>query len=142
MDTTRLHPLGLASLAWLASIGIASVGAALWSYRTLHDPLERKRKQFVYLWLIFPGVLVSADIVMQPLGVMFPTLVWVYGLLSNLLLGFGIIKNRAYLLTPATAARDILTAMTEAVVLIDTRGVIRSANLAFCTLAGRKEKQL
>jgi diguanylate cyclase (GGDEF)-like protein/PAS domain S-box-containing protein len=142
LDTTKLHPLGLASLAWLASIGIASVCAALWSYRTLHDPIERKRKQFVYLWLIFPGMLVSADIVMQPLGVMFPTLVWVYGLLSNLLLGFGIIKNRAYLLTPATAARDILAAMTEAVVLIDTRGIIRSANPAFCALAGRKEKQL
>ena len=113
-------------------------------YKKLSDHIKRRQIMIAFasavtsllLGFITDFFLPSFNIYVIPdiMNVFF--LIWAIGL------GYSILKYRLFVLTPAIAADKILATISDALVLIDNKGRIQTANMATMNLLGYQETEI
>ncbi len=113
-------------------------------WRKSVDPVLKKQSAIVFISALPPYVLGSWTNVLlpelnihqiPPVANLF-LLFWVCGI------AYVIIRYRFLTITPATAAENILSTMTEALILLDPLGHVMTVNNATCNMLGYKNDDL
>jgi len=127
----------LVEISWAVVIAIIAMVLCVQLYFTTTDP--RKKQQAKY---IMAGIGVTAVIgiltqqILPGLQVPIPDLTSISFLCFTGCVGYAIWKYRLFILNPATVADNILSTMTDGVVILDPYGNIVATNQALSRMVG------
>ncbi len=138
-----LNPLlfNLSNL-WIAMLIATAIFLAYLHYRK-SDAGEQKLAKYIALGLsvtLAAGVI--TDNVLPLFSIRVPEMIYTVAVLSIAFLCYGIIRYRIPQLTPSMAADEIVSAMSNFLVLIDEKKRIKNVNLAGLRLSGYIESEI
>ncbi len=131
------------SNVWSVSVVFLALYLCLRYYMKATE--RRKRKQVGYLIL---GIIVPmttggiTEVILPYLGYRFPESSTSGFAIGCLIIGYSIWKYELFTLTPAAAAESIISAMTDALILVNPDGKIVRINQATLKLLGYEESEL
>jgi len=134
--------LPLVEISWGVIIAILAMLLCVQFYFTTTDP--RKKQQAKY---IMAGIGITAVIglltqqILPGLQFPIPDVTSASFLCFTGCVGYAIWKYRLFILNPATVADNILSTMTDGVVILDPDGNIVAVNRALCRMVGSLEEQ-
>jgi PAS domain S-box-containing protein len=139
---TDSWPLYLA-LAWLPSMIVLSIVLPIRHYLRTQDHRERQQVKFLIIAISAPLIVWGvSELVLPWFGVSVPNLAsptYAFGLA---LIGYAIWKHQLFALTPAAAAEEIIAAMSDILLLLNSQGVITAANRTALDIAGYDRNEL
>jgi PAS domain S-box-containing protein len=140
--SVQLNPLlfGLSDL-WLTALIVTSLVLAYLHYRK-SDTEERKLAKYLILGLSFTMVIGIATDVMSSFSIKIPETFYTAAVLGIALLCYGIVRYRLPQLTPAMAADEIVSAMSNFSVLIDNENRIKNVNSIGLKLLGYRKSEI
>lgn len=137
---TRYGPLGIVFLVFFMSVMVASIRLYLIEYKKFKMPIQSKKLR--HLLIAFSVVQLGAvdyfpafGIPIYPFGYI-PVLIFI-GLLAQILW-----RYRLADITPAFAAREIISTMDDALIVVDCEGAVRIVNEAACALLNKSRSQM
>ena len=136
-------PLIIATNVWAVATGVFPLLLCV-LYCVKQTDLQ-KRKHGIYVCMgIFMQMAwsIATQGVLPGLGIKVPSSVSVGILLGSLCFGYAILRHGLFILTPRTAADEILSTMSDGLLIVDTDQKIQAVNQAACRLLGYKEKEL
>jgi PAS domain S-box-containing protein len=144
IDTSNLATAQYLGLSWVIVAGLSCTFIAVRFYASRRrDPAERKRHRLVFYATQTPLMLtILFDAVPKIAGLGTPTMTSLYFTVAAVFLVLGVRRQRLFVMSPASASREIASSMTEALILADPRGVIRVVNPALCSLTGLADSDL
>lgn len=144
VDSRDMAPLRYLGLGWVLLVGVGSTTMAARFYlEKRKDPQERRRHRLVFFGTQTPLALgMLFDVVPLALGLGLPDLTGLYFSAGALFLALGLRRQRLFVMSPEVASREIVTSMSEALVLADRAGVVCAVNPALLSLTGRNERKL
>ncbi|WP_424356152.1 histidine kinase dimerization/phosphoacceptor domain -containing protein [Methanobacterium sp. MBAC-LM] len=140
--SVQLNPLlfGLSDL-WLTALIVTSLVLAYLHYRK-SDTEERKLAKYLILGLSFTMAIGIATDVMSSFSIKIPETFYTAAVLGIALLCYGIVRYRLPQLTPAMAADEIVSAMSNFSVLIDNENRIKNVNSIGLKLLGYRKSEI
>jgi diguanylate cyclase (GGDEF)-like protein/PAS domain S-box-containing protein len=118
----------------------------IYNYRRKNkDPLKKKQAKMIFLTALIPFFLGSLiDIILPALNIIKVapafsstiTLIWAGGLV------YAMTKYRLMVVTPVTAAENIISTMADSLVLLDREGKITTVNEVLTELSGYSKNEL
>jgi PAS domain S-box-containing protein len=114
----------------------------LYWYRAF-DPHEKQRGMYVFFGVsISLAIGIITDIVLPTVHITIPESTLSILSIGIVFIVYGVWKYGLFILSPATAAEDIVTAMSNVLFLVSTDGTISQANPAALNLLGYTENEL
>lgn len=112
--------------------------------KKVKDRLKQKQARIIFLASLITLILNTVieviipklNIIRLPFLANIVTLIWVAGLV------YAIVKYRLMIVTPHTAAEQIISTMVDSLLLLDRNGAINSVNQALLNMSGYQEKEL
>ncbi|WP_342459747.1 histidine kinase dimerization/phosphoacceptor domain -containing protein [Methanobacterium sp.] len=140
--SVQLNPLlfGLSDL-WLTALIVTSLVLAYLHYRK-SDTEERKLAKYIILGLSFTMAIGIATDIMSSFSIKIPETFYTAAVLGIALLCYGIVRYRIPQLTPAMAADEIVSAMSNFSVLIDNKNRIKNVNSIGLKLLGYRQSEI
>jgi PAS domain S-box-containing protein len=130
-------------IAWACLAAVTIVALLFHYYFSTREKLKKKQVKYVALGFLFPVVFgVSSIIVSMFTGVWSPESTTFPFVLTSMIIGYGMWKYRLFSLTPAFAADNIISTMTDGLLIINDDGMIRTVNNAVCGMLGYKKQEL
>jgi PAS domain S-box-containing protein len=112
-------------------------------YFSVSEKLKKKQAKYVGLGFCAPIVSAIVSIFMSMFsGVWDPEYVSCSFMLTSLLVGYGIWKHQLFSLTPSFAADNIISTMTDGLLIVNDSGIIETANNAVCSMLGYSKQEL
>lgn len=112
-------------------------------YRQLKSDRKKKQIKFVLIALIFPvSTSIYEEFLLPYFGYSVPELTVPGMTIGFVFIGYAIWKHELFKITPASAAENILSVMSELVILTDEHGTIESINKATLQLTNYSENEL
>ena len=133
----------LIEMAWTFGILAASLLLTLRFYAWTPD--GRERKQAKYILAGFGGVIIAAfvsQIVFPVIQVTVPELETIFFLFFSGMIGYAIQKYELFIISPATAADNIVSTMTDSLILLDDSRTIMSVNDATLRILRYQKEEL
>ncbi|MEN6554760.1 MAG: histidine kinase dimerization/phosphoacceptor domain -containing protein [Methanobacterium sp.] len=140
--SVQLNPLlfGLSDL-WLTVLIVTSLVLAYLHYRK-SDTEERKLAKYIILGLSFTMAIGIATDILSSFSIKIPETFYTAAVLGIALLCYGIVRYRIPQLTPAMAADEIVSAMSNFSVLIDNKNRIKNVNSIGLKLLGYGKSEI
>lgn len=141
--STSLNPLlfNLSNL-WITLLIAASIILAYLHYRKSDDGEQKLAKYIVLGLSITLAAGVITDNVLPLLSIRIPETIYTVAALSIAFLCYGIIRYRIPQLTPSMAAEEIVSVMSNFLVLIDEKKRIKNVNPTGLRLSGYNESEI
>ncbi|KYK35972.1 MAG: hypothetical protein AYK19_01840 [Theionarchaea archaeon DG-70-1] len=112
-------------------------------YNRTREPIEKQRAKYVLLAIFVPVIAICLSRVVFLLGgIKVPDFSVTASAIEFTVITYGIYKYNIFALTPAVAANDIVSAMSNMLFLVRTDGSISLANQSALTLLGYDETEL
>lgn len=128
---------------FIYTIGVLDLYFCYLFLRNSSSYRSKQQARFILAGFLTPILVGSiSEIVFPTVGISVPELGTIGILLGNLLIGYSILKYKLFVLTPETAARDIISTMTDALLLIEPGGKVTIANKTAMELFNCRESQL
>jgi PAS domain S-box-containing protein len=135
--------MGVVTQIWAVITSTACLVILYAKYRKAETPEEKIGALFVFSGFLIPIAFGSSSgVVMQIFIGPFPDLTMPTAAIGFLLMGYAVLRYGTYVLTPTAAAEDILSAMPDAVFLLNRRGEIVVSNRAASSLLGYENIEL
>jgi PAS domain S-box-containing protein len=135
--------IGLVAQVWAAITSIACLLILYIRYRHAETPEEKIGAVFVFFGFFIPIAFgTSSGAVLQIFIGPFPDLTMPGAAIGMLLVGYAFLRYGTYVLTPTAAAEEILSAMPDAVFLLNRGGEIVVSNRAASSLLGYENIEL
>ena len=140
--SVQLNPL-LFSLSdlWIAILISAAIVLAYLHYRK-SDNEERKLAKYIILGLSPTMVIGISTDILSSFSIKIPETFYIAAALGIALLCYGIVRYRIPQLTPSMAADEIVSAMSNFLVLINKENRIKNINSAGLSLLGYNESEI
>ena len=107
------------------------------------DYIKKKQSKIIFATLLITVILGTlADVILPPLGVILPNLSNVFAIIWAFGIFYAITKYKLFVLTPYTAADNIIRTMSDSLLMLDFEGKIINANSATLNLLGYDEKDI
>ncbi|KYK36056.1 MAG: PAS domain S-box protein [Theionarchaea archaeon] len=107
------------------------------------NTIEKRRAAFVFISALIPAVVgLATEGVSPATGARVPEMTLVASTFEVVIIAYGIHKYNIFALTPAVAADDIVSAMSNVLFLVRKDGCISLANQSALTLLGYNESEL
>ena len=136
-------PLASVVMAAVSLIGLIPVWLCVRHFQLLKDPVERRRAGTVTLGYLVPVLFFLLTEILSPrLKLNLPEITTLGSFLGALIIWFGIWRFKLFVLSPRTAAEDIVSMMADALLMIGMDGTIRLANRSALRLLGYSEKEI
>jgi PAS domain S-box-containing protein len=139
----QLNPLlfNLSNL-WIASLMAAAIFIAYLHYRK-SDNDEKKLAKYYVLGLSFTLIIgISSDDILPLFSIKVPEMFYTVAALGIALICYGIVRYKIPQLTPSMVADEIVSAMSNFMVLIGNDNRIKSVNSAGLSLLGYNESEV
>jgi PAS domain S-box-containing protein len=132
-----------ADIAWACSAAIVATALLVRFYFFAAEKLKKKQAKYVGLGFFVPIAcsIVSIGFSMFS-GVWEPEYVTCSFMLTSILIGYGIWKHRLFSLSPSSAADNIISTMTDGLLIVKNDGRIQTVNSAACIMLGHTEQEL
>lgn len=139
-----LHsPLIAASYGWALLTTVWALFMCFEQYRTAATVQTRKMSKHVLIGISFPIALgILTEIIFPALSVKFPELTASSATFMCLFVAYAIWRHELFALSPATAAENIISTMSDPLFLVDADHIIRTVNNAALRLLGYQEHEL
>ena len=137
-----LLPFGI-ELAWAFGILVGSVLIGIRYYFRTHEIREKSQTKFIlagFIVVIAAGFM--SQVVFPGLGIAIPESETIFFLFFSGMIGYAIQKHELFVINPAMAADNIVSTMTDSLILLDTRRMIISVNEATLEILEWPEKDL
>jgi PAS domain S-box-containing protein len=136
-------PLASVVMAAVSLIGLIPVWLCVRHFQLLKDPVERRRAGTVTFGYLVPVLFFLLTEILSPrLRLNLPEITTLGSFLGALIIWFGIWRFKLFVLSPRTAAEDIVSMMADALLLVGMDGSIRLANRSALRLLGYSEKEI
>jgi len=112
--------------------------------RKTEEPLKKKQARIIFVTALVPLFLSTlTDIILPALNIYtLPSLGNVFALIWASGIVYAIAKYRLMVITPVAAAENIISTMTDSLILLDREGNIASVNKAALDLSGYEKEEL
>jgi PAS domain S-box-containing protein len=113
-------------------------------WKKTQNPIKKKQAKVIFIATLIPLLLGTvSDVVLSELNFhKIPEMANLYSLIWAVGLVYAVVKYRLLTITPEVAADKILTTMMDALILLDRKGNIVTANEAALNLLGYPEEEL
>jgi PAS domain S-box-containing protein len=139
--STNILLLTLTSL-WIISLGISSIIVSYRYYRTSHG-IERVEILYILTGLTVVLVLsLITELILPILSIKFPELTYISASLGLIFIAYGVSNYRLPSLTPTLATNEIVTNITNFLVITDCNKRINYINPVGLKLLGYKESEM
>jgi PAS domain S-box-containing protein len=130
-------------IAWACCAAVFAAVLLIQYYFSAAEKLKKKQAKYVGLGFLVPIVssIISLAFSMFS-GVWDPEYVTCSFMLTSILIAYGIWKHRLFSLTPAFAAENIISTMTDGLLIVNNDGMIQTVNNAVCRMLGYKKQEL
>ncbi len=129
--------------AWACCAAFTIVILLFHYYFSTREKLKKKQVKYVALGFLIPIVIgVSAIIVSMFTGSWSPESTTFPFVFTSMIIGYGMWKYRLFALTPAFAADNIISTMTDGLLIVDDHGIIQTVNTAVCGILGYRKQEL
>jgi PAS domain S-box-containing protein len=137
------NPVFYLGIAWACLAAVTIVVVLFHCYFSTRDKLKKKQIKYVALGFLFPIVIgVSSIILSMFTGVWSPEPTTFPFVLTSLFIGYGIWRHSLFSLTPSSAADNIISTMTDGLLIVKDDGRIQTVNSAVCLMLGYTEQEL
>jgi len=139
--TSNLLILSLISL-WIISLGLASIILSYIHYRKSHGA---ERVQILYILTGLTVVLILSlitELILPFNSIRFPELTYISATLGLIFISYGVVNYRLPSLTPAIAANEIVSNITNFLVITDCNKHINYVNPVALKLLGYSEREI
>lgn len=139
--TSNLLILSLISL-WIISLGLASIILSYIHYRKSHGA---ERVQILYILTGLTVVLILSlitELILPFNSIRFPELTYISATLGLIFISYGVVNYRLPSLTPAIAANEIVSNITNFLVITDCNNHINYVNPVALKLLGYSEREI
>jgi len=139
--TSNLLILSLISL-WIISLGLASIILSYIHYRKSHGA---ERVQILYILTGLTVVLILSlitELILPLNSIRFPELTYISATLGLIFISYGVVNYRLPSLTPAIAANEIVSNITNFLVITDCNKHINYVNPVALKLLGYSEREI
>lgn len=128
---------------WIAIINLFILYIGLWYYITTKDQTKKRQSKYILAGISFAVISYCIPKLGPPvLGIMVPELITIGYVLEAICFAYAIWKHKLFSLTPETAARNIISTMADALMLVNPEGRIVTVNKATVELLGYKGESL
>jgi PAS domain S-box-containing protein len=130
-------------LAWAFGILVVSLFITIRHYFQVPDIQEKSQTKYILAGISVVVIASFASQVMLPAaGVMIPELDTIFIMVFSGFIGYAIHKHDLFIVSPATAADNIFSTMTDSLILLDTSHTIISVNEATQKVLGYHKEDL
>ena len=130
-------------IAWACGASIIAAVVLIRYYFSSAEKLKKKQAKYVGLGFLVPIVSSIASIVLSMFsGIWDPEYVTCSFMLTSILIGYGIWRHRLFSLTPSSVADNIISTMTDGLLIVKDDGRIQTVNTAVCAMLGYSEQEL
>jgi PAS domain S-box-containing protein len=131
------------STVWAVGMAVLSLYLCLRHYLKTTDWTKKQQSKYVLIGTTIPVVAgLITEVLLPYLEVRVPELTAIGFALGSILLGYAIWKYELFVLTPAIAARNIISTMADALLLVSPEGKLTLVNEAALRLLGYQESEL
>ena len=133
----------LAELAW--AFGILGVSVLLSIRHYFRTPRVREKSQIKYIFTGFSVVVIAgfmSQVVFPALRISIPESETIFFLFFSGMIGYAMQKHELFVINPATAADNIVSTMTDSLILLDDSHTIFSVNEATLKILRYPEEDL
>lgn len=133
------------ALAYVAIINLVWIGLSLALFWSRQSHIAKRQHIFIVLGLVFPVLFDTLINAIPPLLGKTSVLIDIspiYYTVGSLVLIYGIARYHVFTITLPAAAREIVLAMSEGMILVTPQGIIQAVNPSMCTLTGYSEEDL
>ncbi len=143
VNVSTFHPISLLIALWTISLTVISIRYALQYYSSIENNITLQQTKWVLTasGITIVGAILS-EVIFRTFEINFPPLTSIAFGVTCIFISYAMLKYRLFLLNPETAARNILSQMTESVFLLDLDGKIRFANTAALELLDYSQMDL
>lgn len=128
---------------WFSFLTILPIILCFLYFYRAENIIEKRRAAFVFVSALIPAVVgLATEGVSPATGVRVPEMTLAASTLEVVIIAYGIHKYNIFALTPAVAADDIVSAMSNVLFLVRRDGCISLANQSALTLLGYNEHEL
>ena len=141
--TIERNALFTLDIMWVFAMGIASAALAVHYFFLVKNRARKKQAKYVALGILVPIAtgLVTYFVELQT-GKQIPEFTTSTFALAAMLIGYGIWKHRLFNLTPAMAADNIISTMTDGLIIVNDEDTIRMVNNAMCKMLAMVKDEL
>jgi PAS domain S-box-containing protein len=133
---------------WLGSLWVAALGGLslilVWRYR--YENIGPKKKSQAGLILVGVALPLTAGmvthVILPALGIVFPELTTTFLVALVAFVGYGISRYGLFRVSPESAAENIVSTMSDALIIIGPKGNLLSVNKALLDMLGYAEEEL
>jgi two-component system, cell cycle sensor histidine kinase and response regulator CckA len=137
------NTLFVLSIVWSCVMAAATVILSTRYFFTAKSLLKKKQAKYVSLGLSIPIITGLTGLFFHlNTGFHVPDFTTSTFVLTSVVIGFGIWKYRLFSLTPATAAENIISTMSDALLIVNNEDRIITANTAACNILGYSAAEL
>jgi PAS domain S-box-containing protein len=132
-----------ADIVWACSAAIIAAILLIRYYFTASDRLGKKQAKYVGLGFLIPIICSIISVIFSMFsGIWEPEFASCSFVFTSILIGYGIWRHRLFSLTPSYAADNIISTMSDGVLIVNDAGRIQTVNKAVCGMLGYSEKEL
>ncbi len=141
--TIERNTLYTIDVLWVFAMGIAVAVLAVRYFFSVKDRIKKKQAKYVALGLLIPVVTgLGTYLAEVGTGRQVPEFTTSTFVLAAMLVGYGIWKHRLFAFTPATAAENIISTMTDGLIIVNNEDAIRMVNDAACRMLSASRADL
>ena len=141
-NTPPIHLYFLPLLIFINVLGYGAPILVTYHYFSLHPSKEKTQTKYVAIGLIAPAVLSLSIFIPAIINKPFPPLTTAGGFFTNIVIGYAIWRYDLFGLNPATAAENIISTMSDLVILLTPEGNVATINRAVTDLLGYRPHDL
>jgi PAS domain S-box-containing protein len=132
-----------ADLLWLIITCGISCGLNIHYYFTVKNKIIKKQAKYISLGFLVPVLsgMTSCFLNIFSESEVFDITTSLFTV-TSILIAYGICKHKLFLLTPANAAENIITTMSDALIIIDNEDKIQMVNNAACRMLDSAKSEL
>ncbi len=128
---------------WVFAIAIFTFVACVSYYIKVIDLQKKQQAIYVFTGITIAIVLgIITEIILPWMGIRVPELTTIGFFMANMFVGYAIWKYQLFILTPMTAADDIISTMPDALFLVDMENKILSVNTSALNVLGYQENEI
>lgn len=133
----------LLTTGWTAILGISGL-VLVWRYRNqVKDFRIKKQASLITIGFALPiAAGIITQIIMPAAGIVFPELTTTFLVILVGFVSYAILKYGLFVVSPESAVQNIVTTMSDALIIIGPKGNILSANLALLQMLDYSEHEL